>query len=762
MRDARHLWRLYYAPRLSPSFPSRDPTVVRHPTAESRRDWIAESAREQLAHEGREERHGCGRRRLDGGGGDASRTSDDELAQQQCIGSARLAREKVELGRVPHGAESHRLDVSRAEPRRQLLERNREGRAMLPRVCRRQCAPLLLKDGWVERRARREGEGRRRRGQRVLEAQQIDSSAGGGGRRRRRGSRLLIALLIALVVVAAAARPRVPGRTVGGAVAVCGYTTHLQQLRLDKALRRLAVDHGQRVELLKDPVLQLGRHLLHKLPRHVLRTAEDPLRRAEVELQQPIVEHRAVVHVGEGGVGDGGVEEAAEHLLELGGAAEEEADRGGEQLEPDGLRRLLGKVVDEGLQQVGRLGDDVAVLADHPQQRHLGVRLVDVAEEGADAADEALDPVGELSQQVLHRDDGLRGDVVDVDLEQLEELLHHAAAALGHAHTQLADGGDGGARDVGVRLCDVLCNLVHDLGHGRLRRHGGEDVELEELDAGGLVVLAVEVLVLGGEDVGHARREQRDVLEADEALLEDAARDQRHHRRLEPRVHLRVHLRHVLRELEEDLCRGEDDRRVGVAEPLFEQVHDVEGLLRRLGLVARDELEDDALGPLVELLDAVEEVVDDWLVDCHAALGRQDLVECVDAVGHHLRVSVAQHRVELVDHVARGECVGGVVVHLEAGEDRRLAHVRRLVAQPRLDHPWEVLDDVWQAQRRERAEREPASHRVVVAAVFLERVDGEEREVRVGRRVVADVQVHHLFDHVVFGRGCHDHLREEL
>ena len=79
------------------------------------------------------------------------------------------------------------------------------------------------------------------------------------------------------------------------------------------------------------------------------------------------------------------------------------------------------------------------------------------------------------------------------DLEQLEELLHlvaqtsarlgragvsrppratppahHAAAALRHAHTQLADGGDGGARDVGVRLCDILCNLVHDLGHGRL------------------------------------------------------------------------------------------------------------------------------------------------------------------------------------------------------------------------------------------------------------------------------------------------------
>mmetsp|Transcript_26283 Transcript_26283/g.84327 ORF Transcript_26283/g.84327 Transcript_26283/m.84327 type:complete len:268 (-) Transcript_26283:239-1042(-) len=186
-------------------------------------------------------------------------------------------------------------------------------------------------------------------------------------------------------------------------------------------------------------------------------------------------------------------------------------------------------------------------------------------------------------------------------------------------------------------------------------------------------------------------------------------------------------------------------------QPLLEHVDDVDGLLRRLGLVARDQLQDDALGPLAEVLDAVEEVVDDRLVDCHAALGRQDLVECIDAVGDHLRVSVAQHRVELVDHVARGECVGGVVVHLEAGEDRRLAHVRRLVAQPRLDHPWEVLDDVWQAQRRERAEREPACHRVVVAAVFLERVDGEEREVRVGRRVVADVQVDHLFDHVVFG-----------
>ena len=50
-------------------------------------------------------------------------------------------------------------------------------------------------------------------------------------------------------------------------------------------------------------------------------------------LQETVVKQRAVVHIGEGGVGDGGVEQAAQHVLHLGGPAEEELGGRCEQLE---------------------------------------------------------------------------------------------------------------------------------------------------------------------------------------------------------------------------------------------------------------------------------------------------------------------------------------------------------------------------------------------------------------------------------------------
>lgn len=74
------------------------------------------------------------------------------------------------------------------------------------------------------------------------------------------------------------------------------------------------------------------------------------------------------------GAGDGGVEQRAEHPLHLRRSTEEEARGGGEQLEPHRLRLLLREGLDQRLEQVGRFGDDVAVLGHHPQQRHLRVR----------------------------------------------------------------------------------------------------------------------------------------------------------------------------------------------------------------------------------------------------------------------------------------------------------------------------------------------------------------------------------------------------
>ena len=60
-----------------------------------------------------------------------------------------------------------------------------------------------------------------------------------------------------------------------------------------------------------------------------------------VVLQQPIVHEPAIVHVDERRVGDGRVEQPAEHVLHLAGPAEEEARGGGEQLEAHLLARLF-------------------------------------------------------------------------------------------------------------------------------------------------------------------------------------------------------------------------------------------------------------------------------------------------------------------------------------------------------------------------------------------------------------------------------------
>ena len=134
-------------------------------------------------------------------------------------------------------------------------------------------------------------------------------------------------------------------------------------------------DHRQRVELLEDSILQLGGRLLDEGARDGRRGAEHAARLVDVVLQQPVVEHRAVVDVGERRVGDRRLEQAAEHVLELGGPLEEELDGGGEEAEADQRRLLLGELVDHRLEQVRRLGDLLAILGKHPQQRHLGVIL---------------------------------------------------------------------------------------------------------------------------------------------------------------------------------------------------------------------------------------------------------------------------------------------------------------------------------------------------------------------------------------------------
>ena len=72
----------------------------------------------------------------------------------------------------------------------------------------------------------------------------------------------------------------------------------------------------------------------------------------------------------------------------------------------------------------------------------------------------------------------------------------------------------------------------------------------------------------------------------------------------------------------------------------------------------------------------------------------------------------------------------------------------------------EILDKVGDTERAEAAEREAADGGVLIAAVPLEEVDCEQREVRVRARVGADVEVAHLLGDDVGGGGAEHHLPE--
>lgn len=100
------------------------------------------------------------------------------------------------------------------------------------------------------------------------------------------------------------------------------------------------------------------------------------------------------------------------------------------------------------------------------------------------------------------------------------------------------------------------------------------------------------------------------------------------------------------------------------------------------------------------------------------------------------------------------------MVEFEDPERGDHAHVGAPVLEPGAERGDEVLDEIGDAERAEAAEGESADHGVLVAAILLEEVDGEEGEVGVAAGVVADVEVAHLLEDDVGGGGAHHHLAE--
>lgn len=172
-------------------------------------------------------------------------------------------------------------------------------------------------------------------------------------------------------------------------------------------------------------------------------------------------------------------------------------------------------------------------------------------------------------------------------LQELHELLNYRARRGRQLHAHLADGVHCASSDRRVWVCHVLGNFFHGLRNVDVICNGCQYLELKQLDACRIVVAAEEMLEVHGEDLRDTQREQYDVLQAGKRLLENPCGHQGQHWRLQPGVDLLVHRRHALRQVQEDLGSAKHHCAVRMAQPLLQEIHDVEGL-RSMSLTSGD------------------------------------------------------------------------------------------------------------------------------------------------------------------------------
>uniref|UniRef100_A0A0A9E1L2 Uncharacterized protein n=1 Tax=Arundo donax TaxID=35708 RepID=A0A0A9E1L2_ARUDO len=133
----------------------------------------------------------------------------------------------------------------------------------------------------------------------------------------------------------------------------------------------------------------------------------------------------------------------------------------------------------------------------------------------------------------------------------------------------------------------------------------------------------------------------------------------------------------------------------------------------------------------------------------------------MQTIGNYLRIRVGEHKcLERSREVSIKAGSGRYVIQLRSTNSCDHPDVGARVLEPSGERRDEVLDQVGDTEGAEAAEREAADGGVLVAAIALEEVDGEECEVRVCARVGADVEVAHLLGDDVGGGGAEHHLPE--
>eukprot|EP00968_Pinguiococcus_pyrenoidosus_P002119 scaffold109_cov252-Pinguiococcus_pyrenoidosus.AAC.104 len=353
--------------------------------------------------------------------------------------------------------------------------------------------------------------------------------------------------------------------------------------------------------------------------------------------KQPVVEQSAVVHVMVRGVLHSSSQQAPEHALHLRRSAEEKLHGRGQKLKAHVIVvGEIGVAIDERLQDVRRFLGLGAVLPDNPHDRSPSLRLADASQHFAERRQDIRPPFRVLPQQIPHCLRRLRLHVVHIKVQELQHLVKHDADPIRQSQADLRDRPDAPARHFRIRVADHLGQLANDVRKGSVGGDGGQHVHLDELDRRRFVEARIKLSVVGIKDAGTAVDQGANVLENAEAHFIAAPRHEREQRSLHPFVDLPVQVGHVLRQVNEAFHARQDHAAVAGTEDGIKEVHDVEGLVLVRRLVARHEVEHLTEAPLVEVRDAVEEVQDDGLIDCHPAILHKQLVQDHNAVADNL------------------------------------------------------------------------------------------------------------------------------
>lgn len=169
-----------------------------------------------------------------------------------------------------------------------------------------------------------------------------------------------------------------------------------------------------------------------------------------------------------------------DHALGVGGSLQEELDNGSKELQLH-LSVLILEVLEERCQQLCNkpltddsiqhymkkhtisIVDTLSVLSNDPNHGSLGLRLVKRLEVGAECGNDALVPVGVLSEDVLDDNDSLLDDVVHLGLDEIQQHLDATLGSLLELDGTTSNGSDRLPHELNINLSGILLELEENL-----------------------------------------------------------------------------------------------------------------------------------------------------------------------------------------------------------------------------------------------------------------------------------------------------------